>query len=164
MRFVLTALLSLLGTSALAGDCDRWTASMQEEEIGPVMTASICAPASAGDPDSRHDLLIQCPGKGNLWIRYLPFIEKNYPPGGDEEFKTEMKFSLGNETFVEPARYEAMDGAMAMEITVDAPMISAMMNQKQLVLSDASGKIPDLNFTLSGAREALETLIRSCKP
>ena len=163
MRFISTAFLCLLGGSALAGECDRWTAGMQEEEVGPLMTASICVQASASNPDFRHDLFIQCAGKGDLWMRYIPFAEGDYPPGGDQGYKTELQFSLDQKRFTEPARYEDMDGAMAMDTTVDAPLISAMMSQKQLILSDVNGKVPSTTFPLNGAREALEKLIANCK-
>ena len=71
--------------------------------------------------------------------------------------------SLDQQIFTEPARYEDMDGAMAMDTTVDAPLIGALMKQKQLVVSDAGDKVPSTTFTLDGAREALETLIKACK-
>lgn len=164
MRLVSTLFLCLLGTTALSAECDRWEASMQEEEVGPVMTASICAQTSEGTPETQHLLLIECAGEGSLWMRYLPFAENNYPPGGDQEFKTEIKFSLGQEVFTEPARYEDMDGAMAMDTTVDAPLIGAMTRQKQLILADVSNKAPGATFTLNGAPDALEKLIKACKP
>ena len=164
MRFVPTLFFCLLGSTALAGECDRWTASMQEEEVGPLMTANICVPASSRNPELRHELFVQCAGEGNLWMRYIPFAEDGYPPGGDQGYETEIKFSLGQDMFTEPARYEDMDGAMAMDTTVDAPLISAMMRQKQLVVSDIKGKVPGITFTLNGAREALEELIKSCRP
>ena len=164
MRFVPTLLLCLLGSTAVAAECDRWTASMQEEEVGPLMTANICVAASSSNPDLRHELFIQCAGEGNLWIRYIPFAEDDYPPGGNQGYETEIKFSLGKEMFAEPARYEDMDGAMAMDTTIDAPLINAMMRENQLVLSDVKGKVPTTTFTLNGAREALEDLIKNCKP
>ena len=164
MRLVPTLLFCLLGSTALAAECDRWTASMQEEEVGPLMTANICLPANAGKPEFRHELFIQCAGEGNLWIRYVPFVEEGYPPGGDQGYETQIKFSLGQDIFAEPARYEDMDGAMAMDTTVDAPLIGAMMRGKQLALSVAKGKVPAITFTLNGAREALGKLVESCKP
>lgn len=164
MRNVLTALLCLLGSSAMAGECDRWTASVQEEEGGPLMTASICLQARSGSPEYRHELFVQCPGQGNLWIRYIPFVEEGYPPGGDQEYRADLRFSLDGETFTEPARYEDMDGAMAVDTTVDAPLIRAMMSRKELVISDVKGKVPVTAFTLDGARDALAKLADSCKP
>lgn len=162
MRFISMAFFCLLGSPVLAGECDRWTASIQEEEVGPLMTASICT--RADKPEFQHELFIQCAGEGNLWIRYIPFADEGYPPGGDQGFETRLEFSLGEEKFTEPARYEDMDGAMAMDTTVDAPLIAAMKNHNQLVLSDTRGKVPGTTFTLDGAREALETLAKSCKP
>lgn len=163
MRFVSTVFFCLLGSAALAGECDRWTAGMEETEVGPLMTASTCVQASASNPDFRHELFIQCAGAGSLWMRYIPFVEKGYPPGGDQGYETKLEFSLDKERFTEPARYEDMDGAMAMDTAVDTPLISAMMSHKQLILSDVNGKVPSTTFPLNGAREALEKLIANCK-
>jgi hypothetical protein len=162
MRLVSTLFLCLLGTAALAAECDRWEAAIQEEEVGPVMTASICAESTEGTPETRHYFLIQCAGQGSLWMRYLPFAEHNYPPGGDQGFNTDIKFSLGPDAFTEPARYEDMDGAMAMDTTVDAPLLSAMKREKQLIISERNDKVPGVTVTLNGAREALDKLIKAC--
>lgn len=164
MRFVSTIFLCLLGSTAIAAECDRWTASMEETEVGPLMTASTCVPASASNPNFRHEFFIQCAGEGSLWMRYIPFAEKDYPPSGDQGYETKLELALDQKVFTESARYEDMDGAMAMGTTVDAPLISAMMGQKQLILSDVNGKVPSTTFSLNGAREALEKLIKACKP
>lgn len=163
MRLVLTLSLCLLGSTALAAECDRWTASVQEEEVGPLMTAAICASASSSTPEAMHHLFFQCAGEGNLWIRYLPFTSGDYPPGGNEEFKTQFEFALGQEVFTRDARFEGMDGAMAMDTRVDDPFISVMMSQKEFTLSDVSGKVPGATFTLKGARAAFDTLIKACR-
>ena len=163
MRLALTAFLCLIGTSALAAECDRWEASMQEDEGGPVMTATICAQTSSSEPDAQNLLLVQCAGEGSLWIRYIPFASPDkYPPGGDQGYNTEIKFSLDQKMFTEKAQYEDMDGAMAMGTTSDSPLISVMMAQKQVILSDVNGKAPGATFTLNGARDALETVIKAC--
>lgn len=162
MRLVPTLFFCLLGTTALAAECDRWEAAMQEDEGGPVMTASICAQSKEGTLETRHYFFVQCAGEGGLWMRYLPFAEQNYPPGGDQGFKTDIKFSLGQNVFTEPARYEDMDGAMAMDTRVDAPLLSAMMREKQLIISEGYDKVPGVTFTLNGARQALDKVIKAC--
>jgi hypothetical protein len=163
MRLALTAFLCLVGTSALAGECDRWDASMQEDEGGPVMTAMICAKTNSSEPEAQNLLLVQCASEGSLWMRYIPYASPdNYPPGGDQSYNTEIEFSLDQEMFTEKAQYEDMDGAMAMSTTSDSKLISVMMAQKQVILSDVNDKAPGATFTLNGARKALETIIKAC--
>ena len=163
MRLVASLIFCLLGGPALAAGCDRWSAAMQEDEGGPVMTAQVCARASASTTDAEHLLLVQCGGDA-LAIRFLPFAPDGYPPGGDEEFETNMQFSLDGARFTEAARYEAMDGAMAMETRIGGPLAEALKTGKQVTLSDAGGKVPAATFPLAGSRAALEKLVASCRP
>lgn len=164
MRPTLTTILCLLASPAMAADCAAWTASMQEDEGGPRMTASICATASASTPEAQHFLMVQCAGADTLAMRYLPFAAGDYPPGGNEEFETDLTIQLAAEAFSLPARYEAMDGAMAFESQVSAPLTDSLMRAAQMILSDAGGKVPTATFTLNGSRSALRTVIDSCEP
>lgn len=105
MRLAATLVLCLLAGPALAAGCDRWTASMEEDEGGPRMTARICA--GAGDP--APDLSVQCGGADELSMRFLPDApDEGYPPGGDEEFRTELALSLDGKKFTLQAHYEAV--------------------------------------------------------
>ncbi|WP_275785744.1 hypothetical protein [Pararhizobium gei] len=163
MRLTATLFFCLLGSSALAQPCERWEASMQEDEGGSRMTASICSQASVSVPEAQHDLFVQCGSKDSLWIRYLPFADESYPPGGNEEYQTKMEFSLDQEMFTLDAHYEGMDGAMVMETNIDKPFVSVLMSQKQFMLSDVNNdKVPVATFTLKGAKEAFEKLIKTC--
>lgn len=163
MRLVSTLFLCLLSSSALAQQCDHWEAGMEEDEGGPRMMASICAQASASTPEAQHALFVQCGSKDGLWIRYLPFADESYPPGGDEEYKTKMEFSLDQEMFTLDAHYEGMDGALVMETNIDTPFVGVLMGQKQVMLSDVNNdKVPVATFTLNGAKKALEKLIKTC--
>lgn len=164
MRLVASLVLSLLGSPALAAGCDRWSAAMQEDEGGPVMTAQICVRASASPPEAEHILLVQCGGGGELAMRYLPFAQGDYPPGGNEEFETDMQFSLDGAQFTEAARFEGMDGAMAMATRIDGPLAEALKTGKQVTVSDPGGKVPAATFTLAGSRGALEKLAAGCTP
>lgn len=163
MRLTATLFLCLLGSSAMAQQCDRWEASIEEGEEGPRMMASICAQAGASVPEAQHALFLECGSKDTLWIRYLPFADESYPPGGNEEYQTKMEFSLDQELFTLDAHYEAMDGAMVMDTNVDTPLVSVLMSQKQFMLLDVNNdKVPVATFTLKGAKEAFEKLIKTC--
>lgn len=163
MRLVSTLLFCLIGSSALAQQCDRWTAKMEEDEGGPAMMATICTQASSSTPEAQHYLIVQCAGEDSLSIRYTPFTDGSYPPGGNEEYKSKMEFSLDQEMFTLDAGYESMDGAMAMGTEIKSPLVSTMMAQKEVTISDVnSDKVPAVTFTLKGAKKAFEKLIRTC--
>lgn len=165
MRLVSTLLFCLLGSSALAQQCDRWTAKMEEDEGGPRMTASTCAQASASVPEDQHDIFVQCGTRDSLWIRFLPFADgQSYPPGGDEEYKTRLKFSVGQDSFTLDAHYEAMDGALVMDTEINTPFVTALMARKEVTVSDVNNdKVPAVTFALKGAKKAFEKLIKTCE-
>jgi hypothetical protein len=163
MRLVSTLIFCLAGSSALAAQCDRWTAKMEEDEGGPRMMASICTQASSSTPEAQHDLFVQCGAPDSLMIRYLPFADASFPPGGNEEYQSKLEFSLDQEMFTLDARYESMDGAMVVDAQINSPFITTMMSQKAVMLSDVnSDKLPVATFTLKGAKAALEKLIKTC--
>ena len=158
MRLAITLFLCLLGSPAFAAGCDRWTASMEEDEGGPRMTAAICT----GTGDDVHHFLVQCGADGELGMRYIPAPSTNYPPGDTTNFRAEFEFSLDQEMFTRQAQYEEMDGAMAMSTKIGDAFLEVMMIQKAFVLGDVDGKLPGVTFTLKGSREALDKVIRSC--
>lgn len=164
MRLVSTLLFCLIGSSALAQQCDHWTAQMEEDEGGPVMMASICTQASSSAPEAQHAILVSCAGKDGLALRYLPFADESYPPDGNEEYKTKVKLSLGQEKFTLDANYEGMDGALAMVTDIKSPFVGALMAQKEFTISDPkSDKVPSATFPLKGVQEALVKLIETCQ-
>jgi hypothetical protein len=159
MRLPVALAILLLSMPAYAAEsCDTWSASMEENEGGPVMTARICS----GTGDIVNELSFQCGAKGELMIRYIPAAPENYPPAGDGNFETDLEFSLDQEMFTRHARYEDMDGAMATETKID-PFISTLMIQKKVDVNDVNGKVPSATFTLKGAKKALEKLIATCE-
>ena len=154
MNRMIALLLMALPFPAVAGQCDHWTASMQEDEGGPVMMANICAPAGK----TNHELLMNCGGEGKLSIRYLP---AEFLPAVSG-YKTDIEFSFDQEMFTRPAQYEEMDGALVVDIDIDSPFFSVLQSQKQMMLSDTAGKAPGATFTLKGSKAALAKLIATC--
>ncbi len=161
MRLAVTLISCMLACPAFAAECSRWSASMEEDEGGPQMTAQICAQASSSTPEAQHLFFVTCLD-GSLSMRFLPFGADNFPPGGNEEFKTDVELSMDQETFTLPAQFESMDGAMVFAAKAGAPMFDVMMNQKEFTLSDPEGKMPGATFTLKGSRQALQKVIGSC--
>jgi hypothetical protein len=162
MRLISTLLFCLLGSTAMAQQCDRWEASMEEDEGGPTMMASICARTASSDPAEQHFILVQCGPDDAVSIRYLPFAGASYPPGGNEEYKTKIELSLAKEKFTVDAHYEAMDGALVMD-SVNKSLVTVLLKQKRFMLSDVnSDKVPVVTFTLNGAKQAFEKLMKTC--
>lgn len=141
-----------------AGGCDTWTAAVEEDEVGPVMTARICSPTG----NAAHELSVQCGAQGSLMIRFIPVAPPDYPPNGGN-YETRFAFLLDTHLFTRDARYEDMDGAMAMETNIGDSLVEGMMRRKEITLSDANGKVPGATFTLDGAKKALEKLVATCE-
>ena len=159
MKFAITFMLCLLAGPAMAASCDRWTASMEEDEGGPRMMASICT----GTGDNENTLLVQCGDDSELNLRFLPAPDINYPPtAAAGDFQAELKFSLDQEQFRHKGRYEEMDGAMAIYIGIKDPLFEAMKTHKTITLTDTDGKISAITFPLKDSEDALRKVIDTC--
>jgi hypothetical protein len=156
MRRWIALLLMSLPIPAVAAQCDHWTAAMEEDEGGSVMMANICAPAGK----ATHELIVQCGAPGELLVRFIPVAPTGFPPS--QNYQTEIEFSMDQEMFTRPARYEEMDGAMAMDTKIDAPFVSVLQTQKEVMISDTTGKVPGATFTLKGSKAALAKVISAC--
>jgi hypothetical protein len=153
----LALLLTLLPSIALAGECDQWTAAMEEDEGGSVMTARICA----GTGNAAHELFVRCGGPDNLSIRFIPVAPTGYPPEGPE-FKTDLEFAFGSDVVTRNAHYEDMDGAMVTDLDIGTPFAQMLQSRPDMKVRDVSGIVPGATFSLNGAKAALDKLIKSC--
>lgn len=165
MRLAFALAFCLLGSSALAQECDKWKAGMEEDEGGPRMMASICTQATSSTSDpQQHYLFVQCGSTDSLSLRYMPFADGAYPPGGNEEYKTKMTYAIGDKSFAFDGHFEGMDGAMVTDTGSNPAFIDAIKTGKELRISDAAGtEVPAATFTLQGAGKALETLVGACE-
>ena len=158
MKSIAAFAILLLSSPAHAAGCDAWTAQLEEDEGGPVMTARICS----GTGDATHELSFRCGAQGSLMIRFIPAAPAGYPPN-DGNYQTRIEFLLNTHRFTRDAHYEDMDGAMAMETTIGDSLVEGMFREAEIALSDAKGKVPAAKFTLDGAKQALEKLTRTCE-
>jgi hypothetical protein len=156
MKAWIALLMMTTPLSVAAAECDRWTASMEEDEGGSVMMAHTCAPAG----NAAHELYVQCGSPGELSIRFIPVAPTGYPPA--QNYTTELEFSIDQEMFTRPARYEDMDGAMATEPKIDSPFVNALQARNELTVSDTADKVPGATFTLNGSKAALAKVIATC--
>ena len=158
MRIILIAALTLSATTALAADCDKWTASMEEDEGGPVMMATICVPG--GEPQAM--ILMTCAGDKSVSIRYLPTGE--WTPVEAPLYSTNLEYAMDQEVFTQKSNYEEMDGALVSSTEIAGAMISTMKAQKEMTISDTENRVPSATFTLKGASAAFKKLFATCTP
>lgn len=159
MKIATTLVLCLLGGPALA-DCDRWTATMEEDEGGPRMAARICA----GADGATAEFIVQCGARGELSMRYLPPAPADSQAGDEMNVRTELKISFDGTVFTRPAHYEAMDGALVLQAAIGTPLLQSMMSERHFTLTSADERLPGSTFTLANSRQAIGKVIRSCEP
>lgn len=161
MKTALAVSLACLAFSiqpAFAGECDQWSASMEETEGGSEMVARTCMP----DGDAIFELTVSCGSPGQLMLRMIPVAPESFPPGGFE-YKSRFTVSVDGKPTDIPMVYEAMDGAMSSDLDIKGPLLAAMMSGKKLDIVDSKGQVPASGYTLEGAKTAIATVIKECR-
>ncbi|MBS1164363.1 MAG: hypothetical protein H6R00_388 [Proteobacteria bacterium] len=151
------ALAFALATPALAGDCGAWKASIEQDEGGPTMTASIC---SSDRPDDV--LLITCGGEDKIGLRLVPAVGDDFPPHGDMNYKAPFVFSSGLLSAEVTLHYEAMDGVMAATPRRDSELVRILKSEGPLTVTDKTGTLPAATFQLKGSSKAIGKVERAC--
>jgi hypothetical protein len=154
---LIALLLVALPLPALAGQCNHWSAGMQEDEGGPVMMADICTKTAGGTAT----LLLSCGEPGKLSARLLFDDTTAYSPP-DPEFKTKLEVAADEVTAALPAHFEEMDGAMVVDIERTSPLGEALVSKSALAIRDLGGKVTAVRFTLAGSKAALAKLTATC--
>ena len=151
------ALMLLLSVAPAAAQeaCSVWTAGMQEDEGGPVFTASACA---IDNPEAY--LLITC-AQGDVFIRYdLAAGAERSPDLGEV---TDVDFTVGVSTQRLSMSYQEMDGMHAGDVPANGPLMALMKTGEALSIVDAEGQYPVHNFGLVGSCSALAKLVAQCR-
>jgi hypothetical protein len=157
MKLILVLSSLLMPLSAFADECDHWTADMQEDEGGPIMTAHACSPTG----NAAHEFYVTC-GEGQFSLRWIPVAPKDYPPKGDESFKTKLVFKSDGKQIEKEAGYEAMDGAMATYWKSGDPFTDLLKSGANFSIEDKAKHLPSVTVTLKGSTKALEKVEKSC--
>lgn len=155
--FGMAALVAALTTPALAGECEAWTAGLEPDEGGMMMTASICA---TDRPDDL--LLITCGGEDKIGLRFLPTTSDDFPPRGDMDHKSVVVFTSGQLSAEITLRYEAMDGAMTATPRRDSELVRVLKSAGPLTVTDRAGLLSPTTFTLKGSSKAIGKVERAC--
>ena len=151
------ALMLLLSVAPVAAQeaCSIWTAGMQEDEGGPVFTASACA---IDRPDAY--LLLTC-SEREVFIRYdLAAGAERSPDLGEV---TDIDFTVGISTQRLSMSYQEMDGMFAADVPANGPLLALMKTGEALSIVDAAGRYPAHNFGLAGSSAALAKLAAQCR-
>jgi hypothetical protein len=145
----LCAVLLLTIPASAAG----WTAGMEEDEGGPVMTAWV---EGEGPGDFPPMLRMNC-GDG-IGLRYLMSGDSGGPNVEDD-----FLFSTESDEIKLHMRYEEMDGAFAAYFPQSDPVIGLLKGGADLLVTNPAGSYPPQSFTLDGSSDAIEALLKTCE-
>jgi len=152
------AVLMVSALPALAAS-DIWTAEMQEDEGGPVMTAWVDGTGAAGDAIPPA-IRIMC--FDEVSFRFDPGVVA----GGDAMApgdEADLLLKSDKAEITRHALYEDMDGALAVYVPRDDALISMLRaGTKVDIAVPARASFPIRTFTLKGSSAALATLFASC--
>ena len=151
MRPIALALaLMLLPTAAFAAG---WTAEMQEDEGGPVMTAYVLGEGAA---DTAPELRMTC-GSDGASLRYL-MVGVGDEPASEADFLFENESTQATLHMI----FEEMDGAYAAYFPATDPVIALLKSGSEVLISEKSGNFPAQSFPLQGSSKAIDKLLKSC--
>lgn len=155
--WIAAAFFVALATPVLAGDCQTWKAGLEQDEGGPMMTASICA-------TNRPDDVLQmtCGGEDKIGLRFLPATGDDFPPKGDMNYRASFVFASGALSAEVTLRYEAMDGAMTATPRRDSDLVRILKSSGALTITDKTGVLPTATFELKGSSKAIGKVERAC--
>ena len=155
IRAAALMLLMSVAPAAAQEACSVWSAGMEEDEGGPVFTASACA---TDQPDAY--LLLTC-SEGEVFIRYdLAAGAERAPDLGEV---TDVDFTVGISTQRLSMSYQEMDGMHAGDVPANGPLLALLKGGEALSVVDAEGRYPVHNFGLVGSSSALAKLVAQCR-
>ena len=157
MRDASTKLLPLVAAGvflqlspAAAGSCS-WSAKMEEDEGGSVLTASVC-----GGPKGDANLMLTCLGKPSLSYDLGPSGPQS-EPGSSASFD----FTAGAKTVTKKLDLEEMYGYFVVQLTASDPLLTLLQETGEVTVSSA--KYGKNSFPLAGSSKAIKKVLASCK-
>jgi hypothetical protein len=158
LNFAIAALL--LSAAPVLAASDTWTAEMQEDEGGPVMTAWVDGTGAAGDAIPPA-IRIMC--FDEVSFRFDPGVvaegEGAMTPGNEAD----LLLKTDKAELTRHALYEDMDGALAVYVPKDDALIDMLRTGATIDISvPERAAFPVRTFTLKGSSAALATLFASC--
>jgi hypothetical protein len=147
---VLIAGIALQSLPAAAGSCS-WSAELEEDEGGEVLTASTCGGAK-GDAH----LLLVCLGQPMLSYDLGPAGPQPQPGTSDT-----FDFSGGGKTVTKKLQLEEMYGYFVVQMKPSDPLLQMLQGNGDVTVSSA--KYGQNSFPLTGSSKAIRKALASCK-
>ena len=147
---VLIAGIALQILPAAAGSCS-WSAKMEEDEGGNVLTASVC-----GGPKQDAHLLLVCLGQ--------PMLSYDLGPAGPQPepgASATFDFGAGGKTVTKKLQLEEMYGYFVVQMKPSDPLLELLQGDGDVTVSAA--KYGKNSFPLTGSSKAIKKVLASCK-
>ena len=149
LAIVIAAVALQIAQPALAAPCG-WTAKMEEDEGGSVLTASVC-----GGPNAGAHLMLTCFGKPTLSYD----LGENGPqlePGISASFV----FRAGGKAVTKTLVLEAMYNYFTVQIDRADPLLALLRAKDEVAV--ASDKYGENRFPLTGSTAAIGKVLAGC--
>ena len=146
---MMVAYIALQVSPAAAGSCS-WSAKMEEDEGGPMLTASVCGGAKQ---DAR--LMLICLEQ--------PFLSYDLGPTGPElepGISASFDFNAGGKTVTRELDLEAMYNYFVVHLTPTDPLLALLMGKGDVTVTAA--KYGQNSFPLTGSSKAIGKVLASC--
>ena len=137
-----------------AAACAAWKAEMEEDEGGPVLTASVCAKGASPAPA----LMLQC--FTNALFRYDPGPSSG--PDADPGTSLHLTFATETGSLEQQLDFQEMDATFAAELSPAAPLLALLRSGSTVTVTDGSGRLPTKTFTLAGSSAAIGKVLGKC--
>jgi hypothetical protein len=150
LLLMLVAAAALQILPATAGSCS-WSARMEEDEGGSVLTASVCG----GAKQDAH-LMLTCSGQPMLSYD-LGAAAQQLEPGISASFN----FLAGGKTASKKLDLEAMYNYFVVQLKPSDPLLALLQEKGDVTVSSA--KYGQNSFPLTGSSKAIRKVLASCK-
>ena len=146
---MLVACIAFQAMPAAAGSCS-WSANLEDDEGGKVMTASVCG----GAKQDAH-LMLSCLGQPTLSYD-LGAAGQQLEPGISASFD----FNAGGKTVARTFDLEAMYNYFVVQLTPSDPLLALLKEKGDVTVSSA--KYGPNSFPLAGSSKAIGKVLASC--
>ena len=151
------AVSSIYYSSAHADQCGKWETSVSAlMGEGTELNTHACS----DEKNRKADFELTCSEK-TINFRFSPTEGLGNKDFGNQTLT--MIYKIDGKIFTAPARYEELDGAFASDISTQGLIVNAMKAGKTLEVSAENTLLPVYHMSLTGAKRALDSLIKRCK-
>ena len=135
---------------AFAASCNGWSAKMEEDEGGKVLTASVC-----GGPKGDAQLMLACYD--------TPVLSYDLGDAGqqlEEGISAAFDFKADGKTLTETLQLEEMYGYFVVNLAKADPLLDLLRSKGDVSVSSA--KYGAISFPLKGSSGAIGKVLAQC--